>query len=345
MHFSPPVPCAVALLILATACPATCAPNPDEKVLVYRLRGEVRPFLFWVGRDDAGGGHISVRRTYSTPTRWREEIEVLFGSEPERVPGHINRWGHGRESGDWTWNTGAAAPLLLGTEFEGIMRHSADTSMDQAIRESGGATAAHPYDVTRSVVLADRAYHEIWVFTDEEEFRYRHPERLLAKYRECIASKPPLRRQDLPNTSQAYREPYGFLTAVERGLWQITETFARSPEALRRMRPASIFVYNAKKYTLDVTGVRRMTPFQTRYGALRLRDVAVVEFRCFNTVKRTRTDFSLWVPLSGDLKGLPVRILLQPRWWLRLQLDLDPSVSRIPSGEERRKVQTGGDAP
>jgi hypothetical protein len=345
LHFSPPVPCAVALLILATACPATCAPNPDEKVLVYRLRGEVRPFLFWVGRDDAGGGHISVRRTYSTPTRWREEIEVLFGSEPERVPGHINRWGHGRESGDWTWNTGAAAPLLLGTEFEGIMRHSADTSMDQAIRESGGATAAHPYDVTRSVVLADRAYHEIWVFTDEEEFRYRHPERLLAKYRECIASKPPLRRQDLPNTSQAYREPYGFLTAVERGLWQITETFARSPEALRRMRPASIFVYNAKKYTLDVTGVRRMTPFQTRYGALRLRDVAVVEFRCFNTVKRTRTDFSLWVPLSGDLKGLPVRILLQPRWWLRLQLDLDPSVSRIPSGEERRKVQTGGDAP
>jgi hypothetical protein len=62
-------------------------------------------------------------------------------------------------------------------------------------------------------------------------------------------------------------------------------------------------------------------------------------------VKRTRTDFSLWVPLSGDLKGLPVRILLQPWWWLRLQLDLDPGASRIMPEQERRKTQTGSEAP
>ncbi len=339
------MPGAIALLILAATCPAKCAVNPDEKVLVYRLRGEVRPFLFWLGRDDVGGGHITIRRTYATPTRWREEVEVLFGSEPERIPGHINRWGHGWESGDWIWDTGAAAPLLLGTEFEGIMRHSTESSIDQVIRESGGAKAAHPYDVTRSAVFSERAYHELRVFTDEEEFHYRRPERLLAKYRECLASKPPLRRRVLLNSRQAYREPYGFLTALSRSLGQITEAFARSPEALRRTRPSLIFVFNTKPYTLDVTGVRRVASFSTKYGALRLRDVAVVDFHCFNTVKRTRTDFSLWVPLSGDLKGLPVRILLQPRWWLRLQLDLDPSMSRILPEQQRRKAQIGSETP
>ena len=28
--------------------------------------------------------------------------------------------------------------------------------------------------------------------------------------------------------------------------------------------------------------------------------------------------------MKGQWKGTPVRILLQPRWWLRLQLDLEP---------------------
>jgi hypothetical protein len=54
-----------------------------------------------------------------------------------------------------------------------------------------------------------------------------------------------------------------------------------------------------------------LLPFQTRYGARQLPDVAIIEFRCFNTVKRTRTDFTVWTPLRSNLKALPVRILLQ----------------------------------
>jgi len=118
-----PVPGVLAVLAVAAAGPALRAGNPRETTAVYRLRGEVRPFLFWIGRGDVGGGHITVRRTDSLPGRWSQEIEVLFGSDPARVPQHINRWGYGRESANWTQGTGAGsgAPRLLATDFQRAM--------------------------------------------------------------------------------------------------------------------------------------------------------------------------------------------------------------------------------
>jgi hypothetical protein len=333
LHFPLRAPGALAALILATTCPAGWASNPAERTLVYRLRGEVRPFLFWIGRDDVGGGRITIRQTYSSPARWREEIEVLFGSEPERIPGRINRWGYGWESAEWVRDHDAATPRLLATEFQGVMRHSAESSIGEVVPEAGRGGTARAYDVTRSAVLPERARHELWIFTDEEEFRYRRPARLLAKYRVCVATGRARHGEELSNRARAYAEPYGFLTALSRLTAQVVNAYGTSPQALRRARPSLTFVFNAKPYLLEVTGVRRVTSFRARYGALPPVDVAVMEFRSLNTVRRTRTDFELWTPLAGDLKGMPVRIVLQPRWWLRLQLDLDAGAQ---AGSERQ---------
>jgi hypothetical protein len=93
-----------------------------------------------------------------------------------------------------------------------------------------------------------------------------------------------------------------------------------------------IYVYNARPYTLEVLSVRPApeSKLAPQWRAAGLREVAQVRFRSFNTVKRTRTDFELWIPMAGELKGIPLRILLQPRWWLRLQMDLDPAVQDAP---------------
>ncbi len=333
---SPRIPVMLALLSMVASVPAECAGEPGSTVLVYRMRGEVRPFLFWLGRDDVGGGHITIRRSQSSPTTCREEVEVLFGSEPERVPGHINRWGYGLETADWVRSAPAGPPRLAGTEFQGIMRHSTESSMSDVVPEKHGADAAYLYDVTRSIVLPGLAKQEVRVFTDAEDFRYSSPDRLLAKYRDSLANTPPLRRRELLNAPGTYGEPYGFLSAVAGILDRIEEASAKSPHALRRARPSVVFVYNAAPYQLKVTGIRSPVQFQARDGVLRIPNVAAVEFECFNTVKRTRTDFSLWIPLEGELKGLPVRILFQPRWWLRLQLDLDRRASRLAAVEDCR---------
>ncbi len=313
---------ALAIVALAASGPAD---GQSDKTLIYRLRGEVRPIFFWIGRDDVGGGRVSVRQMYLSPLRWRDEIEVLFGSDPERVPRGVNRWGYGRESAEWTRDGDGALPRLLSTEFQGFMRHSAESSMNEVAVEPSGDGTARAFDVTRSVVLPGSARHAHWIFTDPEDFSFRRPDRLLAKYRTCMANQPPSHVEELSSRPQSYAEPYGFLTALSRLIAQVEDAFAVSPNDLPRTHPSLAFVYNAKPYLLEVTGVRRVASFRPRYGVVRLGDVAAIDFRSVNTVRRTRTDFVLWTPLVGDLKGMPLRIVLQPRWWLRLQLDLDPT--------------------
>ena len=55
----------------------------------YRMLGRVRPLLFWISREDVGGAQVT----------WREAAdgvgyELLIGSDPERAPRRINRWGY-----------------------------------------------------------------------------------------------------------------------------------------------------------------------------------------------------------------------------------------------------------
>src|SRR5688572_1021850 len=55
----------------------------------YRMAGKIRLLMLWVGRDDVGSGVI----------RWRgagdeKAIELLIGSDPQRAPGQLNKWGY-----------------------------------------------------------------------------------------------------------------------------------------------------------------------------------------------------------------------------------------------------------
>ena len=312
---------ALALILLPSATPA-------EGTFVYRLRGEVRLLLPWIGRNDVGGGRITLTRSNApSGNRWTEQIEVLFGSEPDRIPKRINRWGYGRETAEWVRETSSPEPRLLSTEFLGIMRHSAESSMGEALARSKEAAAAHRYlyDGTWNRVLPAQASFELRILAEDDESHYQRAERLLATYVDALKNHPPATQKQLVNTGGVYGAPYGFLTGVSDLVRQVMES---------RAKPSLGFVFNAKLYTLDVLSAKQLSVFEARLpsGTVRYRDTALVHFRCLNTVKQTRTDFDLWIPLSGELKGVPVRILLQPRWWLRLQMDLDPAKSHPGAG-------------
>ncbi len=51
-------------------------------------------------------------------------------------------------------------------------------------------------------------------------------------------------------------------------------------------------------------------------------NVAEVDFRVANLNEGYTYDFTLWFALSGPMQGFPLRIMHQPKWWLRLRLDL-----------------------
>src|ERR1700675_4412089 len=61
----------------------------------YSMTARVRLLLFWVGKDDVGGGYI--RRGTLTRDPASDVIELLIGSDPVKAPRAINRWGAASE--------------------------------------------------------------------------------------------------------------------------------------------------------------------------------------------------------------------------------------------------------
>ena len=291
----------------------------ERTVYAYRLRGEVRLLFLWVGKNDVGGGHIrTIRRAGQPPDGRFDEIEVLFGSDPSRVPKGINRWGYGHEVARWIQEDAGRAIRLVETEFRGIMRHSAESSLNEALDSTKKASEAGQflYDATLSRVTPALSTNESRILAEKEGFNYRNPESLLEKFRDSLANTPPAKRGELANTTRVYDAPYGFLTGVAQLIRRVREGDSKA---------SLTYVYNSKPYTLSVRSVRPLADSQLKseWKDGGVRDVSKVRFQIYNTIKKARMDFELWLPRSGPLEGIPVRILHQPRWWLRLQLDLD----------------------
>jgi hypothetical protein len=61
----------------------------------YTMTARVRLLLFWVGKDDVGGGYI--RRGTLPVDPASDVIELLIGSDPAKAPRAINRWGAASE--------------------------------------------------------------------------------------------------------------------------------------------------------------------------------------------------------------------------------------------------------
>src|SRR5262249_47790393 len=59
----------------------------------YRLSGAARPLLFWISRDNVGGGRMTWRQAPDGTV----SLELLMGSDPARAPFKTNRWGYIRE--------------------------------------------------------------------------------------------------------------------------------------------------------------------------------------------------------------------------------------------------------
>ena len=109
------------------AVAATTNPPGGSVTRYYSLTVRFRPFLFWMTRDDVGGARISWSPE-AGPNRW---VEFLVGSDPERAPMAINRWGFVSEhTRDDT------------TVLTGVMTETDDGWIDAA-RDSA-ATAARP---------------------------------------------------------------------------------------------------------------------------------------------------------------------------------------------------------
>jgi hypothetical protein len=96
----------------------------------YFMTARVRLLLFWAGKDDVGGGYI--RRGVSMDDPRMDFIQVLFGSDPQKAPRAINRWGAGTEV-SWHNEPVGSTPSenVTTSAFFGFMKSSQGKSVGE----------------------------------------------------------------------------------------------------------------------------------------------------------------------------------------------------------------------
>ncbi len=325
-----------------------------KEVFPYRMNGKVRILFFWLGKDDVGGGHITLsRRRPQENGPLTERIEVLFGSKPERVPGKHNRWGYAFETSYWRQRGPDGAPELERTVFEGFMRRSKETSISEVQKASNtdGANPGYAFSGTRSEIRPTGATAEIRYFTTTENFDYRHAAPIREGYEKRLQAGPPDKLKTLKNPEgrEAYRAPFGFLGATRYLLSNIVEGFQHGSKTWKRVRPSEIYVHNAKRFRLRVKDIDYKKTFRIDLPGERapeIRDVASVQFRIEEIGTGYKHDFNVWIPLRGELSGIPVKIVDKPRWWLRVELELDPDdalLAALVGGRSDSPADASGD--
>ena len=248
----------------------------------YRIGAKLRFGLFSAGRDNIGSAVMTSRSSGDATA-----FALLAGSDPNRVPGKLNRWAYVREE-----VRGESADVFTLRSDDSAPDESRDGSDDRPF--NAACTTFTPQDVHTSVttIAAPGA-------------TYRTFERLLEQL-ELTPGNWSGRRIARPPDS----EP-GFLTALHRLL-------ATAPIQGGR---GVTYVFNNKLYDLSARRVKALGP--TTVGSRRFEQLTRVDLTIRNRASGENTRFALTTAHDETGVTFPVQIFFQPSFWIVVELRLD----------------------
>lgn len=261
----------------------------------YRMAGRVRPLLFWIGRDDVGIARIVWRGDGHGTTAY----ELLVGTDPARAPRRVNRWGFIAERAD---RDGGALLALMTRADEASYADAAAAAGPSAgeFRAIRGHTAGGVarWEVSRVRVAAPLTVHDL--------------DAAMASVAEATPAAP---RQApvAPGTRP------GFLVAVAELL---DLAVAGAPGG----NPVVRYAFGQGVYQLRLGQVKRLL---ADHGTARVPAVHA-PFEITNLATGVRTRFEITSGTAGELAGVPLLIQWQPRWWLKVELHLQPEPHDAP---------------
>ncbi len=267
----------------------------------YRIGARVRPLLlFWITRNDVGDAVVTRQRATG-----EARYSLLIGTDPNRTPMHINRWGYIEEE-----IRGAEARML------GVMTESDEESIDQAEanvrRQSSGS---HPFKVIRATADAAQAHARVASIHAPADYTL-HDKDVVLDLAERVAGGGGLRVMSLPTGTRP-----GFLAALA--------------DTMRtRSERAIAFAYYGRLYDLRQTHSRRvpnLTVGDRAYGP-----AIIADFVIAGRHDGEQTKFSMTYGTEGPLAEVPLRVIYQPRWWMQIELTIDDA-GEIAAGEESRR--------
>jgi hypothetical protein len=278
-----------------------CAPVEHAAVVErhYTLNARVRPLLLWIARSNVGGARI-------VWSRWPDgsrRVELLIGSDPQRAPMQINRWGYLVET-----VCGDTADLV------GVMTETKEQSIEDAharvVREPGGA---HAFKALHSRVAVDETSATVTRFVLSHALTYRDVETLLRRHAPAGAA---VRRLRLPRGA----EP-GFLVALTGLLRDSVSGFLASGRVPERSELCRVYTYDARLYDLTLRSSKFISTSEVNG---RVHHAAIEsEFEVRNRTTRGATSFRITYGTRGAMAEVPLRIVYRAKWWFEAELLLE----------------------
>jgi hypothetical protein len=295
----------------------------------YIMTARVRLLLFWVGKDDVGGGYI---RLGTLPDSQSEVIQLLVGSDPAKAPRAINRWGAATEivqapsAGD---SAGGSSTFL------GFMKVSKGTSVSAMEQELAREKQGGQFEFSAIINEADgqESISKVVPFASDKDFTIHQ----LAQAQQMVY-------QRLENSTGSVRvvddndpgscgQAGGFLSSVSR-LIEASLRGQRTPISM-------CYAYNGALYTTTLHTVKKLSR-QTVKLSLKeepskyvrtYENLLRAEFTNINRTTNKSSDFELLLGTDGGLRGVPVQITYEPNWWFDVILNLKTPATSGPQPE------------
>ncbi len=277
----------------------TGAPQlPTSVAYHYSLTARVRPLLvFWITRPGVG-----IARIVRGQDAGARSYELLIGSDPERAPMRINRWGYVTEvaRGD-------------ATELVGVMTESDEQTVDQARAKVDRSAQAggHGFKAIRASIASGNASAQVLRTTFQEDYTLRDLRAVLDRLPE---GRTPTARLRVPEGAGR-----GFLSALA-DLIDRNVAAARASGRVSAGESTS-FVYDRGLYDLAVR-TAKIVRAPRAGGSAAARSIES-DFEIRNCETGNTTGFRLVYGTDGSTAGVPLRIVYRPRWWFEAELTLE----------------------
>lgn len=253
----------------------------------YRLSARVRPLaLFWIQRDNVGEGRIR----WTQDAGGRTGVELLIGSDPDRVPMRINRWGY---IGEFR-RPGEA-------EVIGVMTETEEKSVEEAKRKLDQRGGGHAYRAMRTRIRDGASVTELIGLSFADTVTYRAVDTVR---REVMARQGKAQRVPVPEEAD-----HGFLTAVE-SLVDTSVALYRAGTAPGRLKRVCIYANTLYEVRVESTRAAATNTLES-------------DFAVRNRATGKTSRFRMMYGAAGPLAGVPVRIVFRPNWWFEAELNLD----------------------
>ena len=270
----------------------------------YQVNAAVRPLplpFLWIGRDRVGTADFVVHRGSDNARAY----EFAGGSDPERAPGRINRWGYIAEE----TRSGV-------TNLVGVIKLSDEKSLAEVQQsiDRERASRRYAFKVYAGVISPPSVHAGDTIVQLDHDAAYRDLDHVL----QMLPAETPA---GLKAVSPRSGTDPGFLEAITSIIHTRVEA-RRSGQPVGGRSAVRCF-FNNQAYQLTERSVQ-FVPSITIAGRA-YRNVLKSELEGTQPGTSNRMPIEIVYATSGDLAEAPLRVLIQIRWWFQVELVLDPA--------------------